>query len=260
MSRAGVSVTLLAQRPTEARALDNLCFYEVEDLIVLQDPRGDFERLVRTWRANRRRLRARIIAATEAQLAWELERSSRGSPLHRAAFLRLSAWRMACLFVFLETGWRVPRLHLLDEVLPVREGRRLRRALALPPAERCRRVVRRVPRAIRELEAMLARDGAPTRLDVPESIAAKASTNPRESAFLARRELVLEWLPAVFARYGVTDLKGVELLEHAPTARALLLALEPRATAASVTALSREVRALGRGLGLASRRAVSWFF
>lgn len=254
--RDGVSVTLLCQRPAEAMTLDNLCFYEVDDLVVLRDVRGVFARLVERWRRHRRAVRARIASTTDAQLAWELERASRGSDLHRATFLSLAGWRLACLHVFLERGWRVPRLHLLDEVLPRREVPRLHRVLGLPSEVACRRSVRLVPRAVDELERLLG--GA--RLDVPESIAAKARSNPREAAFLARRSLVLEWLPEVFGRYGVTDVKGIELLDRAPAAQRLFFALSPPVTDRSLASLRRDVQALGRALGLSRRRALAWFF
>ncbi|MDP1919682.1 MAG: hypothetical protein Q8L14_25745 [Myxococcales bacterium] len=259
VNRSGTSITLLCQRFDEATTLDNLCFYEVDDLIVLRDPSGAFDRLKRIWNRRRPAIHRRIETATEEQLVWELERGSRGSLLHRAAFLRLACWRMACLFVFLKRGWRVPRLHLLAEELPAASSRRLDAVLGLPSAAVCRRFARQMPRAVRELEAMLARDGKAVRLEVPESIAAKAGSAPKEAAFLARRELVLELLPVVFARYGVTDLKGVELLDRAPTARAVLLGLEPKASEKTVQALQQHARALAKGLGLGQRSALEWF-
>lgn len=254
--RDGVSVTLLCQRPAEAMALDNLCFYEVDDLLVLRDVGGVFARLTKRWRQHRRTLRARILATTDEQLAWELERASRGSALHRATFLRLAGWRLACTFVFLEKGWRVPRLHLLDEALPRAEASRLHRVLGLPPDAACRRAVGLVPSAVAQLERLLDE----RRLDVPEAIAAKARSNPREAAFLALRSLVLEWLPEVFARYGVTDVKGVELLDRAPAAQRLFVALSPPVTDRALASLRRDVLALGRNLGLSRRRALAWFF
>lgn len=259
LEKAGTSITLLCQRFDEATTLDNLCFYEVDDLIVLRDPSGAFDRLQRIWNRRRAAIHRRIEAATEEQLVWELERGCRGSPLHRAAFLRLACWRMACLFVFLKRGWRVPRLHLLAEELPAPLARRLDAALGLPSAAVCRRWSRQLPRAVRELEALVARDGKLVRLEVPESIAGKADSAPREAAFLARRQLVLELLPVVFARYGVTDLKGVELLDRAPTARAVLLGLEPKASEKTVRSLERHARELAKGLGLGRRPALKWF-
>lgn len=258
--REGVSVTLLCQRPAEAMTLDNLCFYEVDDLVVLRDPRGLFARLKRRWQRHRRVLRQRILATTDDQLSWELERASRGSALHRATFLRLAGWRLACLYVFLERGWRVPRLHLLDEVLPRRAVRRLHRVLGLPSAARCRAAVRLVPQAVKELQRICERDGAPAALDVPDSIAAKSSANPREAGFLARRSLVLEWLPPVFHRFGVTDVKGIELLDHAPAAQRLFFALSPPVTERTLASLHRDVLALGRETGLSRRPALAWFF
>lgn len=64
-----------------------------------------------------------------------------------------------------------------------------------------------------------------------------------EAAFDA--PAVLELLPVVFARYGVTDLKGVEFLDRAPTARAVLVGLEPEASEKTARALEH-ARALAK--------------
>lgn len=48
-------------------------------------------------------------------------------------------------------------------------------------------------------------------------LALKLKHDPREAAFLARLELLTNLLPAVFNPWGITDVRGVELLgQHAP--------------------------------------------
>lgn len=237
----GVSVTLLCQTAAEAQEFENLCLYEVDDLQVLEDGSGAFAGLLQVWRKQRRRIRAEIIRSTQAQLRWELERAAQGSALHRAVFLRFACWRLACLRVYIDRGWRVPRLHLLRAQLPAALRRQFNAALALPGAEACRRAVRLMPAALKEVRAIAGDDG----YALPESIAEKAKLAPEEAAMVARKELLFELLPRVFTEYGVTDVRGVELLGSiAPKLRAAFSGLEPRADEATVKRLRGYVRAL----------------
>lgn len=237
----GVQVTLLCQTPPEAEGFENLCLYEVDDLMVLEDGSGAFARLTERWRKQRRRIRAEIIRSTEAQVRWELERAGQGSTLHRAAFLRFACWRLMCLRLFIDHGWRVPRLHLLRESLPAPLRRKLDAALALPSAAACRRAVKLLPAALKEVKKLAFDDG----YALPESIAEKAKLAPDEAALTARKELLFELLPRVFGEYGITDVRGVELLGSvAPKLRAAFLALEPRATEATVKRLRADVVSL----------------
>lgn len=229
----GVSVTLLCQRPDEARELDNLCLYEVDDLEVLADPSGAFARLLKTWRRHRHRIRADVKRASLAQIRWELERAGQGSPEHRAAFLRLAIWRRSTLWLFELTGWRVPRLHLLQERLPKRAWKIVREALALPA--NARRGLALMPRAAKEVGA-----------ELPEAIREKSGD---EAAFLARRELLFEFIPRAFAPYGVNDLKGVELFEsRMPALVSAWRALEPGGDEKTVKRLRRRYAELERSL------------
>ncbi len=235
---SGVSVTLLCQTPAEAEAFENLCLYEVDDLVVLEDASGAFARVAERWRKQRRRARAEIIRSTQAQVRWELERARQGSAMHRAAFLRFACWRLMCLRLFIDRGWRVPRLHLLRAELPSALWRQLEAALGLPGAAACRRAVRLMPAALKEVKRLAGDDG----YALPESIAEKAKLAPEEAAFSARKELVYELLPRVFREYGITDLRGVELLGSvAPRLKAAFGALEPRATDAMVKRLRGDV-------------------
>lgn len=239
----GVAVTLLCQTPAEAARFENLCLYEVDDLQVLQDGSGAFAELIETWRKARRRVRAEIIRSTQAQVQWELERAQKGSALHQAVFLRFACWRLLCLRVFIDRGWRVPRLHLLREELPATLRRQLDSALAMPDAAVCRRAVKLMPAALKEVVRLAGDDG----YALPESIAEKAQLAPEEAAFVARKELVFELLPRVFLEYGISDVRGAELLQSvAPKLRAAFLMLEPRADAATVRRLRLQVQALER--------------
>lgn len=241
----GVSVTLLCQTPEDAERFENLCLYEVDDLVVLEDGSGAFAHLQQTWRKQRRRIRAEIIRSTEAQVRWELERAEQGSLLHRAVFLRFACWRLMCLRVYIDRGWRVPRLHLLREQIPAALRRHLDAALALPGPVASRRAVKLMPAALKEVRKLAGDDG----YALPESIAEKAQLAPEEAALVARKELVFELLPRVFKEYGITDLRGVELLGSiAPNLRAAFLALEPRADEATVKRLRAHARALESSL------------
>lgn len=242
-SLEGVSITLLCQRPAEASNFDNLCLYEVDDLVVLEDGSGAFARTLETWRKQRRRVRAEIIRSTQAQVQWELDRAKQGSALHRAAFLRLVCWRLMCLRVFIDRGWRVPRLHLLREELPASLRRQLDAALALPSAAVCRRAVKLLPAALKEVRKVAGDDG----YALPEAIAEKAKLAPDEAAFLARKELMFELLPRVFKEYGITDLRGAELLQPvAPKLRQAFLLLEPKASDATVKRLRAQAELFER--------------
>lgn len=242
----GVSVTLLCQTPAEAEHFDNLCLYEVDDLLVLEDGSGAFTRLKETWRRQRRRIRAEIIRSTRAQLRWELERAKPGtSLLHQSVFLRFACWRLVCLRVFIDRGWRVPRLHVLRSELPAPLRRVLDSSLGLPSASACRRAVKVLPAALKEVQAIAGKDG----YELPGSIAEKAALAPHEAAMVARKELLFELLPRVFQVYRIGDLRGVELLgEVAPKLRAAFVALEPRATTEGVKRLRGQLQVLKRSL------------
>ena len=218
----------------------------MDDLQIIEDSSGAFARLTELWRKQRRRVRAEIIRSTEAQIRWELERGQPGSSaLHQATFLRFACWRLVCLRVYIDRGWRVPRLHLLREELPAGLRRQLDSALALPGAAAIRRAVKLMPAALKEVKAIAGDDG----YALPESIAEKARLAPEEAAMVARKELLFELLPRVFGEYGIGDIRGVELLGSvAPKLQAAFLALEPRADKATVKKLRTQVSSFQKSL------------
>ncbi|MFT3712121.1 MAG: nucleotidyltransferase domain-containing protein [Archangium sp.] len=241
----GTNVQLLCQRPEEAVAFDNLCLFEVDDLLLLDDRAGAFEALRRVWKKQRRRVRAEVIRGTQKQTELELARGQQGSEWHRATFLRLAAWRLLCLRVFIDHGWRVPRLHALRASLPKPLSKRLDEVLALPKPANARAAVKLMKGVEREARQHVdLGDYA-----LPHALDAKVKTAPDEAAFLARQELVSDLLPAVFNTWGITDVRGVELLGRvAPnTAKAFQL-LEPRPKKGDVKKLQAHVAAIQRAL------------
>jgi predicted nucleotidyltransferase len=241
----GVAVTLLCQTPAEAGTFENLSLFELDDLVVLEDGSGAFAAVKELWRKWRRRIRAELIRAAERQVSGELSRAEHGSPLNRAVLLRFACWDLVCLRVYIDHGWRTPRLQLLREQLPAPLRKRLDDALSLPGPTPCRRALKLMPAALREVKALWGDDGHA----LPESIAGKATLSPDEAALIARKELVFELLPRVFESYGVTDLRGVELLgEVAPNLRDAFLALEPRADEKTVKRLREHALALRQAL------------
>lgn len=221
----GVNVTLIHQTLAEASQLDNLSSHDVDDLVVLEDGSGAFAKITEAWRKVKRRVRAETIRSTQVQVQSELDRAKHGSAIHRAAHLRFVCWRLMCLRLFIDRGWRTPRLHELREELPAPLRRQLDSALALPSAAICKRAVKLLPAAAREVKKL-------------DALPDFAKLLPDEAAFLARRELMFELLPRVFREYGITDLRGAELLQSvAPKTREAFLLLEPNATEATVKKL-----------------------
>lgn len=236
----GTSVTLLCQTPDEARAFDNLCLFEVDDLLLLDDRTGAFEQVRSVWRKQRRRVRAEVIRSTQRQIQLELTRGANGSDWHRSTFLRLAAWRLLCLRVYIDHGWRVPRLHALRASLPKPLSKRLDDVLALPSAKNVGAALKLLPRAVREAKQHVPHNGY--------------ALPPLEGAldeigFVARCELINELLPAVFSTWGITDVRGVELLERvAPaTAKAFTL-LQPNPKKGVVKKLEAHIDAIQSSL------------
>lgn len=241
----GTDVTLLCQRRDEAVTFDNLCLYEVDDLLLLDDRGGAFEAVRQAWKKHRRRVRAEVIRSTQKQVELELARGKTGSEWHRATFLRLAAWRLLCLRVFIDHGWRVPRLHALRAALPGALVKRLDDVLALPRPAQARAAVKLLPAAVKEARQHVKLGD----YRLPEAILAKVKTAPDEAAFLARRELISELLPCVFNTWGITDVRGVELLgKVAPNVSKAFVLLEPPPKKGVVKKLEAHLAAIQRAL------------
>lgn len=152
----GVPVTLLQQTPDEALAFDSLCLYETRQLLVLHDAPGHFARVGRAAHRQRRAVRAAILEATAEDVA-RLEGLAAGaSPLQRVVLLREVALRLAGLWLFHRTGWRMSRLRQFQAWLPRPALGHLEAVLGLDvPAATVRRVLRRWPDAPREVHTAL---------------------------------------------------------------------------------------------------------
>lgn len=253
---AGENVTLLTHAPREALDLDTLAAWEVDDLDVLADPHGHFARVRATFARHRAALRRDVLAATRDDLARELSLAADGSAWKRLLFLRQAGLRVAMVWLYLRTGWRVPRYRLLTRHLPTTARRTLARLLDLPAGRTARAALADVGPVTARARRWLARRGANTpRLAPPREVAARVAAGELDEAvLLARRHLVEALVPAALEVGGVMDVPALGL---APAGlRALLFSLQRldrvRADdAAAVRTAAREVRRLVRGLQLA---------
>lgn len=240
----GATVTLTRQTLEEALAFENLCLFELDDLLLLDDRSGAFERVRTVWKKQRRRVRAEVIRASQRQIELELDRGAAGSDRHRATFLRLACWRLLCLRVFIDHGWRVSRVHALEAALPKPLVKRLNEVLDLPSAKNAAKAVALLPAVVREAK----QHGLIKTYQLPESITAKRVA-PQEAAFLARRELVSQLVPCLFQTWGITDLRGIELLgKHAPNAKKAFERLEGTVQRGTVKKLEAHLAAIQREL------------
>lgn len=236
----GQRVTLMCQHPDEAREFDNLCAFEVDDLLLLDDRGGAFEALRTVWKKLRRRARAEVIRAMQKQVQVDLARGANGSDWHRASFLRLAAWRLLCLRVFIDHGWRVPRLHALRASLPKPLSKRLDEVLALPKDKHVKAALKLMPKVVREAKQHVPLTG----YALPN-----LSLATEEAGFVARCELIGELLPCVFSTWGITDVRGVELLGRvAPNTTKAFTLLQPAPKKGELKKLVAHVAAIQRAL------------
>jgi hypothetical protein len=128
-------VTYLKQREEEARVFDNLCLYEVRDLLVLHDPEGLYRGLREVYDSQHDAITRTIFDSTVLRLLSDLH-SARGGPLwRRLVHVREAATKVASLELFLQHGWRVPKFRQLATHLPQSVSALLRRLLGVPLSE-----------------------------------------------------------------------------------------------------------------------------
>ncbi|MFZ5468635.1 MAG: nucleotidyltransferase family protein [Myxococcota bacterium] len=151
----GVAVSLLWLELKRAKTPEALLRFEVDDAVVLNDVGGHFARLKDT--SHQRRAELVSFAAHAAALSMHLvvTRAQAAPPELAVASLREVARRGAALVVFMERGWRVPRLRHFLRALRPPHFHRLIELLALPRDVRpllplLRRALRDAP-AVREL-------------------------------------------------------------------------------------------------------------
>lgn len=252
---AGENVTVLTNTPREALDLDRLSYWEVDDLDVLADPHGHFAKVRATFAQHRAALRDDVLAATRVDLLRELALASDGSAWKRLLFLRQAGLRLAMVWLYLRTGWRVPRYRLLAARLPPAARRELEQLLELPSGAAARRALAElVPVAVRARRWLRARGVDVEALHPPREVEARRRAGEvDEAVVMARRFLTEALVPAVLEGGGGMD---VTALGAAPRGlRALLFALqrfdgESEDDAGAVHTAARRVRELVRVLAL----------
>lgn len=254
---SGVDVTLLTHTPRQALSLDTLSYWEVDDLLVLADPRGHFLEVQRTFNRRRARLHRDVLEATRDDLSRELHLAGQGSSWTRLLFLRQAGLRLAMVWLYLRTGWRVPRYRLLRSRLPAAARRRLERLLALPVGARARAALDSLPQVTARARKWLASRSVDVHgLQLPrELLARRAAGETDEALLLARRFLVEALVPAALSvdgRYDVAALGASPRgLREALFALQRLGRLRPDDEGA-VRRAAREVQALVKQLQLGS--------
>lgn len=238
----GQAVTLLFDSPASALDLDWLSYWEVDDLLVLHDAGGHFDAVRAAFARHRRRLARDVLAATREDLLHELHLAQGGSAWRRLLFLREAAFRAAGVWLFLRTGWRVPRVEVLRAALPA-EARRTFDALeGWPSSAVARRALRPLPSTLRAVSAGLGRSAHDAgALHAPKELEARVEAGAwREAVHLARRHLLHMAWPAVLADGPAQDVTAPG--EAAAALRPVTLALH-------------RLRGVGEGDAAAVRRA-----
>jgi len=232
----GTRVTLRCQRPLDALSLENLAYAEVDDLLLLDDRGGAFEKVRSTWKRVRRRVRAETIRAAQRRIEFDLNYADGGGEWQRVTFLSLASYRLLALHGYLEHGWHAPKLAMLRASLSPALQKRLDLALALP---------KKVGPLAADLKK--ARTEA-VKLEGTAWIAWPERTG-EDAALAARIELLEEVLPRVFTPWGITDVRGVELLGRvAPATKRLFERLQPKPGPGRLKAVERNLTAIRNAL------------
>lgn len=259
---SGTPLTLLRMTPREALRFEALCFYEVDDLLVLEDARGAFAQVQRAFARQRPAIRRAILEATLGDLHRELGRALEGSTWQRVVSARAAGLRLACLWLFLRTGWRVPRLSTLQAQLPRPAVRALRSLLGLPARPAVTRAVAAgLPALQARAKGWLARArrrGYPLAElpPLPRELDARLRAREFDEALvLARRWLRDAALPLLLRGRCAFDVASFAALDVPRGTRATLLAAEglvgvPPWDAALNARVGVQLRALTRALRL----------
>ena len=200
---ARTPVTLLRQRPKESLTLDTLCLYEVADAIVLDDARGYHAKVKKAASRRAAEVRKEVVSATWDGVRQDIRLLDDVSDWQRTLALRHLAFRLAATWLYLRTGWRVPRLRALREHLSPRPLRTLESLLGVPVSEK---VARRAVACL--VPAVRAARGAPVPAELKHRLAAK---DWDEAILLARRFLRRELLPPLLNRLGLRDVRELSL-------------------------------------------------
>lgn len=183
----GVSVTLLCQPLRRALTFRNLCFWEVRDLLVLEDPTGAFEKIRRRFSQWAPKIDAAVLGATFEAAEAALRLSETAVGLDRVRFLREALHRLCAAFIYREVKQRVPRVRQLRRLLPRRAWLAYSRGMGLSSAdEAVRRALRMSPSAaVREevSEKLEARRGADALFILRRHFHVALAERPRGEAY-----------------------------------------------------------------------------
>jgi hypothetical protein len=211
-------VTHLIQTPQGAAHFDNLCLYDVDELWVVADPKGLFAAIRRDYRRCHRDITAAILEATADALVFHVQRTTFGSAWHRLQHLHELAWRAACLWLFEEHGWRVPKARQARAFLPPKARGLLGRALGLPlsPSQ-----LGALARAWTAAALDVRRHWRP-KSSVPQVVQEPAAVTDMvkhgetwDAVIMVRRLLALDLMPVALEEADVWD--PVDLQAHAPS-------------------------------------------
>lgn len=135
---AGVPVSLLWQTVEHANSLEGLLLFEVEDAVVLHDPEGLLTALKDLAALRRQELHTWVRGSSAVLLTTLVDAVPAMPPAHAVATLREVARRGAALGLFLERGWRVPRMRHFQRGLSGPAWKKLHQLLALSLDEKAR--------------------------------------------------------------------------------------------------------------------------
>jgi hypothetical protein len=191
-----VPITLLRQRLDEALELDNLCIYEVDDVWVIHDPDGVFERIRTRFAKHRPKIRQIIRRATQEDVRAHLDEACHGAGVRRTIHLGRVAFILGAWELFSAFGWRVPKFRNLRAHLPARSLVLVKQLLRLRSSPESRRwVLHALPRLLAESRATFQRWNV-ERLDFPTQAVEQLRQGPVEDGLLLLRAHFHEqWQP-----------------------------------------------------------------